>query len=924
MQNDLRAALLPLPNLEQTRRLSFENPVTPPRRSFDSPTHEELASTSSTLPSSARCERIQTLTWDEGTYKSHSARERERQRRAKSQSPHHKRFANNPGDWSTSMPLERRKTLPKQKFRPMFSPVGGAAGEAYTFPHDMQCFNCGGGLKDKEARWGTGLCDRCWETSRKTCSICKENLYKKHLQWGSGLCRDCFNNAQKDCVLCGVKLGEDQMKWQTGMCDHCYDRYDKTCTFCTKILDFKQVRWRTGLCDTCYDTCPKTCARCAQKLDRKYEQWKSGLCKPCHDECDQQCRDCKADIPLGSLHWATSLCDTCYDKYDKQCRGHNCRQWLEPSMRIQNGGGVCDTCKDKYTSSCQMCKLLFLPNQVHWDTGLCDKCYDKCIKVCKKCQKNIPFGQLKWCSGLCDECYMKCETCQLCHKRIELQQIVQWGTRLCNECFDSLDVPEKLCRGCSKALELGELYWGTGRCDSCYNVHQGVKPDQPFKAGVSAAIWAQLVFYMAPGVLQPSLYLKLQALPGVYNRAARAYSWVLATASIAAMVAPIPLGLWASKRGEREVYVGVCLLGALAAFVLALPVNVPVFALAWALLTFPPAVRGVRATYFAKNVNPKELSRAGQLASSAGLIGGFLGPVTSTLSAWVFGEPSEDSDMDGFVFGSLLSGILFLAFALVLAVTFEVPRHRLPRQPETSSQDGTNSEELDYSEFCDHCATALSDRERKWGTALCDSCFDNFAGSNVSFGKYWKTILIVFCVIAALLEVSMNAGVIATFQPIVVEHFHWGNNQIAAVNVLGTGLSMGVSLGMAQMRLPEKEQAAGAAVLYLLGVTFFTAPPLQEWRLVVGIMLGVKAQILFMAPFTAVFSNLIGGARVTNFLTTALCLAPACGAALGTILAPYLVEEAGTPMFFSAALPAILALVIIVLGWTHVRPRQRT
>mmetsp|Transcript_24054 Transcript_24054/g.55905 ORF Transcript_24054/g.55905 Transcript_24054/m.55905 type:complete len:865 (-) Transcript_24054:23-2617(-) len=463
-------------------------------------------------------------------------------------------------------------------------------------------------------------------------------------------------------------------------------------------------------------------------------------------------------------------------------------------------------------------------------------------------------------------------------------------------------------------------------------VPQRPQPERQLPAGVMAAIFAQMIFYMAPGILQPSLYLKLEASLDAYH-AAQAYSRVLGTASIVAMVAPVPLGLWATKRGEREVYVGVCLLGALAAFTLAFTVDVPIFAVAWALLTFPPSVRGVRSAYFAKNVSPKELSRAGQLASSSGLLGGFLGPVASTLCARLFGEPHADSNVDGFIGGSLLAGALFLCFALVLAVTFEAPGQQ--QQQTRSDEDHTpkvphsksDAEVLEKKvaeevQRCEQCSRVLSATEASAGTALCEKCFDDYAGSGFTFPRYCKILLAVFCLVSSLLEFSMNAGVIATFQPIVAEHFNWGNDEIAAVNVMGTGLSIAVSLTLAQMRLPEKEQAAGGAVFYLLGVIFFTAPPLQQWRLVVGMMLGLKAQILFTAPFMAVFSNLIGGKRTTNFLTTVLCLAPACGAALGTFCGPFFVEAAGTPTFFFAAVPAILAMSIILLGWSRVGTQQ--
>ena len=93
------------------------------------------------------------------------------------------------------------------------------------------------------------------------------------------------------------------------------------------------------------------------------------------------------------------------------------------------------------------------------------------------------------------------------------------------------------------------------------------------------------------------------------------------------------------------------------------------------------------------------------------------------------------------------------------------------------------------------------------------------------------------------------------------------------------------------------------------------APPLSPWRIVLGLVLGLKAQVLFMAPFTAAFSRLIGRHRVTNALTTALCLAPLVGAACGTAAAPLLLPLAGSPLFLVVASPAALALAIVLATW---------
>ena len=63
------------------------------------------------------------------------------------------------------------------------------------------------------------------------------------------------------------------------------------------------------------------------------------------------------------------------------------------------------------------------------------------------------------------------------------------------------------------------------------------------------------------------------------------------------------------------------------------------------------------------------------------------------------------------------------------------------------------------------------------------------------------------------------------------------------------------------------------------------------------------------------FSRLIGGPRVTNGLTTMLCLAPLIGAAAGTAVAPLLIPYAGTPLFLITSAPALAAMLLLIAGW---------
>ncbi|CAE7151435.1 unnamed protein product, partial [Symbiodinium pilosum] len=265
--------------------------------------------------------------------------------------------------------------------------------------------------------------------------------------------------------------------------------------------------------------------------------------------------------------------------------------------------------------------------------------------------------------------------------------------------------------------------------------------------------------------------------------------------------------------------------------------------------------------------------------------------------------------MNGFTAASLFAASSCILSAVALHAWMQPPKKKQQNQePVVRSTRSFNQ--------CDRCQKTLEDRERSCAMALCDACYDSFGGDGLNFKRFARKVLVTFCIIAGLLEVSMNAAVIAAFQPIAVQQFGWGNDSIAAVNFAGAALSVVVSLSMAQLRLEERLQMSVAAGLYLLGVLIFAFPPLVEWRLVVGYMFGIKAQILFMAPFTAIFSRLIGNARVTNWLTTVLCLAPALGAAVGTACAPLFIDRAGSARAaLLVALPALVADVVIAVGW---------
>lgn len=809
----------------------------------------------------------------------------------------------------------------RSRSRVMFVPIGGAASDGLTFPHENDCVLCRAmgkkkSLRATEVRWGTGLCDTCYLEAEKFCRICESRLALIQLHWNTGLCDKCYA-VDKTCRICHSQLEVKQVHWRTGLCDSCYDNMEKTCRMCRTRLRLGQLRWCTGLCNECYDNAEKTCKLCQGELGAVQLRWGTGLCDPCYNTCEKTCYRCDLKLSVGQLHWDTGLCDACYDQglklglqpSEKKCT--TCSAMLD-KMQKHRSTGLCDECYGRAKKHCSICEVLLISDQLRWNSGLCDSCYDQTEKKCKNCDIHIALGQLHWASGLCDSCYNKFDKhCAICQHRLPLGQY-RYGTGLCNSCYDSMG---KECRSCHCALQLGELHWGTGLCNSCYTAAQKRDVFTGLNQSVWALIGAQLVFYMAPSMLAPSLYVIIRENYPTYH-AASAYSRVLVATSVLTMLAPVPLGLWADARGEREVYLWVTIVAALASGILVLLPSMYIFALAWGLLAMPPAIRGVRAAYFAKHVDPQELSKAGQLASTLGLVGGVLGPFTSSLTRLFVSTYSPDGPAANFesfrvcvFFGAVAHGTCAFNIAL-----------RLPAQDKFQSKG--NSSGSSVFDMCDVCHKDLNDEEKEYDLALCNDCYDRYGGSNYNFRVFQKRLLYGFCLLAGLLEFSENAGVIATLQPIAVNFLDEGPPWIAMVNLSGACLSVVVSMTLTKLRLPENTQLAAAALLYLGGVIIYTAPPLVEWHVVLGVMLGLKAQIIFMAPFTAIFSRIIGRTRMNNRLTMTLCLAPLIGGALGTLSAPMLLEVAGTPYFMLAAAPAACAVGMIGLKWNQLKASQ--
>jgi len=447
--------------------------------------------------------------------------------------------------------------------------------------------------------------------------------------------------------------------------------------------------------------------------------------------------------------------------------------------------------------------------------------------------------------------------------------------------------------------------WHTGLCDICYDKEAGKKTR--YSAGVWVVISAQFVFYMAQEMLRPLLYKHLQT-AGFDLDTPAAFALVMGWASTAAMMAPIFVGFIADRFGPRLVYCMICLGGGVAAAIFACRPSLTLFAAAWAMMSLPAsAVRGVRAAFFARHVDQRQLSEVGNLASNSGLMGGFSGPLLAAMLSFTTAP---------FFIASLICLVVFWSCSLLIFIFMpgDVNKEPAPQAspqkpslraspPLLPSQSQTQKMQRGRAGRCERCHKPGSSAAE----ALCRDCYDNFGGKDVSFWLYSWRVMICCWILVLLLEIALNAGVMVAFQPVVVERFGWESSSIALVNTAGAGLGMLILIVLINWKPREDVQAIVAAGCYLLAVLAFMCPPLAQWRLVVGVMLGVAAQIMFYPALEALFARKLGKLRVTMKLAVILALAAPVGTALGTALSPLCVAHAGSAPALLAALPALLA-----------------
>jgi len=677
------------------------------------------------------------------------------------------------------------------------------------------------------------------------------------------------------------------------------------CCRCEAILGPREVFCGTELCNDCYDLCPKHCRMCGGNIPWKQLRYASGLCGTCHHFSKKECRVCDKMIMNEDLNWRVNMCHKCYSECPKQCA--TCSTPFAED-RLWWNSNLCENCWE-HDDHCKACECILDHNEKHWDSNLCNACYNQMPKACSKCNQPVAISDLFWQTGLCNSCYDESEVCKQCKNplRNRRQQKI-WETNLCDACYKG-----KRCRSCGSKLGVKHLKWETELCDVCWEKQaapqQAPTSKSPYSGGVAVVIASQFVFYMVQEMIRPLIYLHILGVDS-YGEAPKAYAFVMALSSTIGTLAPMCAGVLAEQCGPRAVYSSVCIGGVLANLLFLNEPPLTVFALCWAGLTMPAsAVRGIRAAFFAKHVDQIHLVKVGNHASNAGILGGFSGPLLAAALSY--------TDFP-FQIAAVICGLVMGVTALLIIV-FLPAEQRKERVTTTAANGSTILAPCSKSIRCTQCLAESTSSEK----GLCERCYDHFGGAGTNFWWYSTYIMILCWAFVVFLEISLNAGVVVSFQPVVVEHFKWRNSSIALVNTAGALLGFCVLTLLIQWNPRETVQATVAAACYLFAVMCFMLPPLAQWRLIAGVMVAAAAQLMLYPALEAMFAHKLGKLRVTNRRAVVFSLAGPVGTALGTAMAPLCVAHAGTFQAMLIAAPALLAMLGVCWMGYWKRRQQR-
>lgn len=175
----------------------------------------------------------------------------------------------------------------------------------------------------------------------------------------------------------------------------------------------------------------------------------------------------------------------------------------------------------------------------------------------------------------------------------------------------------------------------------------------------------------------------------------------------------------------------------------------------------------------------------------------------------------------------------------------------------------------------------------------------------------------------------MSAGVFMTaFQPVLVNVFHTSDAKLGLIFELIAVLAIIPPLLVALLSryLMDRDILVIGLFSKLIGMSLFLPifGPVQEWQVIVGFMLIIKASIFFSTASMSLFTKLLG-AMSTSSLLGLLSSASSVGPAVAQIvLSRTIIELFGSYSFGWFGIPAVVSLGLVVWPryWKQLDPES--
>ena len=131
--------------------------------------------------------------------------------------------------------------------------MGDPLGATVTYTRvDKVCGLCDSLIPKRQLRWGSAMCDTCYDLCAKVCEGCKRTIPPPQLRWGSGLCDGAPATARAAASeKCGKQMRPSGRLWGSIHCETCSAGPAVACVRCARTLELHQIEVGLAFCADC-------------------------------------------------------------------------------------------------------------------------------------------------------------------------------------------------------------------------------------------------------------------------------------------------------------------------------------------------------------------------------------------------------------------------------------------------------------------------------------------------------------------------------------------------------------------------------------------------------------------------------------------------------------------------------------------------